>query len=182
MRRWVALACNAQEIGKRLKTLLVAQACPPQFLSAMYFDAGVRISTIRYVPVQVRRKGPMLAVSRHAICAATLSTLPFDIRHDDLEHRPRGVWWPFGTAALIAPGSQKKKKAAGEHDRIRCRFFKLACCRCLTACLRTDQEGVGREPPCARSGSLQSHDPYGRIFCHSSHGSKAEFIVHGIYP
>ncbi len=64
------------------------------------------------VPPQVRRKGPTLAASRHAICAATLATLPFDVRSDELEHRPRGVWWPFGTTPPI--GSQKKKKAAGE--------------------------------------------------------------------
>ncbi len=63
--------------------------------------------------LQVRRKGAALAAGRHAICAATLSTLPFDVRPDELEHRPRGMWWPVGTSALVAPGSQKKKKAAG---------------------------------------------------------------------
>ena len=75
---------------------------------------GLQLLDTRTTLLQVRRKGPTLAVSRHAICAATLSTLPFDVRSDELEHRPRGVWWPFGTAALIGTGSQKKKKAAGE--------------------------------------------------------------------
>ena len=71
-----------------------------------------------------------MAASRHAICAATLLTLPFDVRSDELEHRPRGVWWPCGTAPLIS--GQKKKKAAGEGRRGL--HFRLARVIQLSAC------------------------------------------------
>ena len=92
----------------RLAKRGVGRACLPHREVSFLAAAPPNVCTL-----QVRRKGAALAAGRHAICAATLSTLPFDVRPDELEHRPRGMWWPVGTSALVAPGSQKKKKAAG---------------------------------------------------------------------
>lgn len=61
----------------------------------------------------MKRKG-LLAATKHAVCAATLSTLPIIVSEPArLDHRPRGVWLPSAASAAAPLALKKHRKIAG---------------------------------------------------------------------